>query len=868
LAGFTFVGRRAPIAGFRGLLERRKGELLVVSGKPGCGKSHLLRRLRREAESTGSHFVQLCDLSFLPNAAYRHYAIIAELAAAHAARSEGEDGKATGPELLPDPEAFLAALLAGDRRPPQEKLLQVFSAASGHLEGPARLVLLLDLGQAVGEEAFPLEFLARRLPDKVKLVAAVPGVPGGLRQLDSVTVVDGLPDLTEAEVADLLAFHLPKGAATAELVHAVAQRYPREPMAVDLAAKIGAMSPNPAQTLTALPTSVPELCEALLAQLDPGQRGLVEAIARVPSGVDIACLRAVTEFSDAELGRLLRSEGIRNTVITQRGARGPEAGLCHELLAEAVLAASPSGPAETRTFHRLAAGFFLSRLQRDPADAVALAAHGHHLRLADDKGLFIEAFPRTYRAKHSFRLFEQLAEEYRLLLRYCDEMGETAINRPACLANLGRVYQELGQYDDALACHRAALALCEQAEDPAGQAEQLANLATALQAQGQREEAIAHLQRAVTLDQETGNEPALAADLNNLGILLQQAERYDDALACHRRALALHQQTGNDLGCANQLANMAAIHRARGDRDAACECYQKAWALDSRTGNVLAQITDLCNLGRLFADMGEMGKAIASYQNAIDLDRQVADREAEAAHLRTLADLHAQTGQTDEALALLAQALELDSSLGNKAGEAEDLAALAQAHRAAGALNTAREHAERAAALHADLGNDADEAAARRLLDAIDRQLRGEAIEEEVPPDEKPPQHEQDEAPILQRAPAEDLWANLEIVDDDRPGATAPTAEPAPANGTDAGVAFVEGELALCDNGAPAPEPSDNGRAEARTPLAPASEVEDALRRELDAALKRVADLEAELKEYKALVDSLRSIVGDVPIRK
>jgi len=630
------------------------------------------------------------------------------------------------------------------------------------------------------------------------------------------------------------------------------------------------MSPNPAQTLTALPTSVPELCEALVAQLDPGQRSLVEAIARVPSGVDIACLRAVTEFSDAELGRLLRSEGIRNMVITQRSARGPEAGLCHELLAQAVLAASPSSPGEARTFHQLAAGFFLSRLQRDPADAVALAAHGRHLRLAGDKGLFIQAFPRTYRAKHSFRLFEQLAEEYRLLLRYCDELGETAINRPACLANLGRVYQELGQYDDALVCHREALALCQQAEDPAGQAEQLANLAAALQAQGQREEAVAYLQRAVTLDQETGNEPALAADLNNLGILLQQVERYDDALACHRRALALHQQADNDVGCANQLANMAAIHRARGDRDAARECYQKAWALDSRTGNVLAQITDLCNLGRLFADMGEMGKAIASYQNAIGLDRQVADREAEGAHLRALAALHVQAGQTDEAHALLAQALELDRSLGNQAGEAEDLTALGQAHRAAGALSTAREHVERAAALHADLGNDADVAAARRLLDAIDRQLRGEAIEEE-PPAEEPPQREQDDAPIRHRAPAEDLWANLEIVDDDRPGAgqpgaAAPIAGPAPGSGTDAGVAFVEGELAL--DGAAAPGLSDDDRGEACALLGIASEVENALRRERDAALERVAELEAELKEYKTLVDSLRSIVGDVPLEK
>ncbi len=878
MAGFTFVGRGSVIAAFRGLLGRREGELLLLAGREGSGKSHLLRRLRRDAEQVGSHFVQLSELGFLPTADYRHYAIISELAAAQAASPEAGAGARPGPELLPDGRAFLESLLTEDRRPPREKLLRLFSAASGHLGDAARLVLLLDLGRATGEEAFPLEYLARRLPAKIKVVAAVPEVPECLRGLDSVTVVDDLPALTEAETAALLEFHLSTDAVGPKLVELVAGRYPREPMVLDLAAKLAAETADPAATLGSLPIAAPDLCGELLARLAADQRALVECIARVPSGVDIACLRALTEFSDAELGRLLRSDGIRNAVITQRAAKGPQARLCHELLADAVLEASPDGRPEARTFHQLAAAFFLDALEADPTDAVALAAHGHHVHLAADKSQFIHDFPRTYRAKHSFRLFGQLAEEYQLLIQYCDELGEASINRPACLANLGRVYQELGRHDDALARHREALALYEAADDNAGTAEQLANIASALQTLGQLDEAIEHLQRAASLDEAAGNSPALATDLNNLGILYQQLGRHDEALACHQRALALHEEAGNDLGCANQLANMAAIHRARGDLQAARGCYQKAWVIDTRTGNVLAQINDLCNLGLLFRDMGDMEKAILSYRDAIELDRRVADREAEAVHLRTLGAMHIKLERPDEAIRILQEALEVDRSIGSPGGEAEDLVALAGAYRAAAEPALARDLLERAVALHAELANAEAEAAARRALDAIDRQLRGEAADDGDEP-------EVEQSQIIQREPASDgLWANLQIVDDDPPGTPAPAPQPQPAkaasptpaapaehdpNDPEHALDIFGADLAL--EGAepdPAAGLSQEEHEQASTLLGLATEVGDALRRERDDALQRVAELEAELKTYKELVDSLRSIVGNADAKR
>jgi tetratricopeptide (TPR) repeat protein len=818
LAGFTFVGREAEVSMFRRLLERPRGEVLAVAGAEGSGKTHLLRRFRAEAERQGRHVVQLTDLAPLPDADLRCYAILTALAAGQQ-KEPGKEGEAPpAVQFTADPHEFSERLMTHDRRPPCDKLLSVFAAASAHLPADSRLVLLLDLGRVEGEDAFPLELFARRLPEKVKLVVAARQPPPELAALDNASGIPNLPALAKAEVAHLLEFHRPRSGADSALVAATLQKFHGDPMLSDIAAKLIAPAADPAAGLAALADDPKGLCGELLGRLSDEQRQLAACIARVPLGVDIASLRALSGLPDAELRRLLRTDEIRNLVIIQRAARGPEANLFHEIVTDQFLA--EEGP-DAAAFHKRAAAFFLDLALGNSTHVEALAAHAHHVRLSGDRRQFIEDFPKTYKAKHTLRLFRHLAAEYRLLLQCCDELGEDSINRPVCLANLGRVYHQLGQHDDALRCHREALEIHQSQDDTCGTAEQLANIASVLQDLGRLDEALDHLRRAATLDEAAGNKAALAADLNNVGILCQRLERYDDAFQHHQRALALHRENANDVGVANQLANLAAIHRKRGDLDAARNAYQEAWRLDNRNQSNLAEIADLCNLGLIFQDLGDMAKAISCFQQAIGLDRTVADREAEAGHMRRLAAMHQKLGQHEDARQLLEQALAIDRSIGDSKGEVAGLIALAGARRASGGEVQAREFLERAATLAAKLGDAALETEARDALAELDR-----APAETPPGEEHPPRrHAQ---PHLQQQPADRGswdWGDLRLVDEEAPEVGPSTASPA------AGLADTD--------------------------------LVATLRRERDAALHRAAELEAELNRYKQIVKNLKSIVGE-----
>lgn len=819
MAGFTFVGRESELAAFRELVERPEGELLLITGPQGGGKSHLLRRLRREAEAMGRHFVLFGELDSLPDADLRHYSIIISLMRIHRS-GRLYDGIPSGTRLFVKSGEFLDSLLSDERRPPCERLLRGLSVTAETLDPEARLLVLLDLGRLDDPDAFPVEFYARHLPGRIKLVVAKPSAPAGLAELDGVTVLPPLPPLTEAEAAQVFEFHLSEEASSAELGAAAWKASGGLALSVDVAAKIAASAADPAHEVASLPAGPGPLCRSLVESLDDAQRDLAACVARVPLGVGIGLLRALTDLPDSKLSQIIRSDGMRNVLITQRAPDGVHARIFHEAFAEAVLAAVPDDPARTRAFHKRTAAFFLGMVEQDPTHLEALSAHAHHLRLSEDKRQFIADFAKTYKAKHSFHLLPHLAEEYERLIRFCDELGESGINLPACLANLGRVRQELDQYERAIERYREALELYEEQNDTAGAAEQYANLASAHQALGQMNEAIEELEEAAKLDEQAGNQAGLAADWNNLGILCQQLGQPERALQYHQRALGLHEGLNSDIGRANQLANMAAIHRQLGNLDEARDCYQRAWRLDARVSPTPAQVADLCNLGLVFDDLGEIDKAISCYEQAIELDRMTADRDSEAEHLRTVATLVHKRGQHDEAIKTLHQALQIHRALGSRSGEIGDLLVLGDVCRDADDLPLARDMFEEAARLCAEIGDEEAGGKARRALEETRRQLAGDG-----PPDGagEPTPATESLSPVA--------TAGAEPTEDT-------PSEPAAATPSDPA---AEGEGAE-------PPPPDQASSEA-----------------LDEALRRVAELETQLKDHKQAVERFRNANGEEP---
>ena len=166
----------------------------------------------------------------------------------------------------------------------------------------------------------------------------------------------------------------------------------------------------------------------------------------------------------------------------------------------------------------------------------------------------------------------------------------------------------------------------------------------------------------------------------------------------------------------------------------------------------------------------------------------------------------------DEAIALLRKARDVAQSVGEPAEEVAAMIDLADTHRQAGETDLAIELLQKAATLAANIGDDDALARARDALAAAQADAAAQPAATPQPQADHPTP-----------APQQPDWDNLRLVDE---GGSAPPQQAPPE------VRQSHDDLVA------------------------------RLIRERDEARQRVAELEAELEEYKRIVESLRAIVG------
>ncbi|MGD9720496.1 MAG: protein kinase [Pirellulales bacterium] len=266
---------------------------------------------------------------------------------------------------------------------------------------------------------------------------------------------------------------------------------------------------------------------------------------------------------------------------------------------------------------------------------------------------------------------ELLADTLDYYQRFVHEAGDD----PALRADLALTYSKIGTLNDqlgsaeeAIAAHRQALALCEQAqaEDPHDYQHGLRaavcrnNLALALRRGHRTTEARQEFQQAIALQEQLlaahADDAQCRRDLgrshNNLGLLESEAGRDDAARAAFERAIQLQEadvaaaddpSSWRDLAASyNNLAALVggqqpqqsvALHRKAADYEA-----RAAEARPHDPGARATWALTLNNLGAAQARNKDLNGAVASYRRAIELEKELL-RQAplETAYRRDLA---------------------------------------------------------------------------------------------------------------------------------------------------------------------------------------------------------------------------------------
>lgn len=274
----------------------------------------------------------------------------------------------------------------------------------------------------------------------------------------------------------------------------------------------------------------------------------------------------------------------------------------------------------------------------------------------------------------------RLAEAEALLLKVLTIYGhldpgdpETQRQEAYAANQLGKVYYDLGRYDQSEHYHQQALTLYQALGDPSQVADTWVNLGYAHYAVGQCAQGLEDYQQALTLYQQAEDAWGVADAENGLGICHESLGNYDQALTYYQSALAFYRSNEERSGESAMLINLGAVYDALGRYRDAIATYQQAIELKQILGDRAGEAYALINLGNTYNTVGQHSAAIAALEQALPMTQAASDRRSEGAALGNLGVAYSSLGQSATAIDYQEQSLAIAREIGDRSGEANTL---------------------------------------------------------------------------------------------------------------------------------------------------------------------------------------------------
>ncbi|MUG95825.1 tetratricopeptide repeat protein [Scytonema sp. UIC 10036] len=199
----------------------------------------------------------------------------------------------------------------------------------------------------------------------------------------------------------------------------------------------------------------------------------------------------------------------------------------------------------------------------------------------------------------------------------------------------------------------------------------------------QYDQALKLYEQALKLYKENNFKPGIAASLNNIGRVNTHLGKYPQAIEFNNQALTLYKEIGDRTGEGVTLSNLGQIHQKQNQYLKAAEFYQQALALHREVTDKVSEATTLKFLGDSLSAQKQPQLAIAFYKQSVNLTESIRQNlrvmptaiqqsytETVAERYRRLADLLLQQNRPAEAQQVLdlLKIQEMNDFIGHRGG--------------------------------------------------------------------------------------------------------------------------------------------------------------------------------------------------------
>ncbi len=730
----VLIGRASALEALDGGIASArsgKGQVIVLAGEAGIGKSRLVAEARARGAQKGLFILQ--GNCFEPDRSLPYAPLLDLLRVFCLGRPPEEIARELGPtapelvKLLPELVTFLPGLIPTPSLEPEQEKRRLFQALVQSLAHLAEAhPLLIAVEDVHWSDDTSLEFLlhlARRVAAQPILLVltyrsdeAHPALAHFLAELDRQRLATELRlarlsrDEVEAMLGAIFGLPRPVRAESLEPLYALTEGNPffiEEVLkalvaAGDIFYADGDWGRKQASELHP-PRSVQDAVKRRSERLSAGARQMLTLAAVAGRRFDFALLQHLTGADEDDLLRWIK-EALAAQLVIEESAE--QFAFRHTLTQQAIYG-DLLARERRRLHHRIAEAMEQVYLDALDAHGADLAYHFYQA------GAWAQVLHYAQRAgeKAQAQFAPRAAAEH--FAHAIEAARQLALTPPPALYRArGQAYDALGDFERARDDYATALDMAHGSGDQRAEWQALLDLGF-LWASRDYKQTGDYFGRALELARRIGDQPTLAYSLNRVGNWRLNIEQPLEALRCHQEALSIFERSSDQHGLAETLDLMGMASYLGGDLVRGTEYYQRAVALFQQLGDRRGLSSSLATLtlrGPTYqtdtmAALAGLAEAAHDGEMALHFARDIGWRSGEAFALSMLGFCLGPRGDYARALSLAQAGLAIAEEIEHRQWISAAHCALGALYLDLFALPEAQAHLEAALALAMEIGS-------------------------------------------------------------------------------------------------------------------------------------------------------------------
>ena len=181
--------------------------------------------------------------------------------------------------------------------------------------------------------------------------------------------------------------------------------------------------------------------------------------------------------------------------------------------------------------------------------------------------------------------------------------------------NIGLIYQNQGNFPQALENIQSSLKIYEETGDKRGISSCLMNIGGIYETQGNSVKALEYFQNSFAILEQMGDKLGISNCLIRIGNAYTLQGNYPEALTYFQNALLIKEELGDKYGISSCLKSMGNIHEIQEDYTMAMNYYQNSLAIKE-------ELEDKAGICFLFTDMGSIYLKTNNHSKALDFSEK------------------------------------------------------------------------------------------------------------------------------------------------------------------------------------------------------------------------------------------------------